>query len=148
MTDCLTLSEQGSTELFAAFVKAQADMGDVLKGNLNPAFKTRYADLAAVQAAVIPALNKHGLAVVQAVSTEADCVAVETRIIHSGGGWMASKLALKPTKGDPQGAGSAITYARRYALMAVCGVAPEDDDGNAAARPPRCKPARPLAIPR
>lgn len=132
---CLELSASGVPELFAAYAKAQADMGDVLKTANNPAFRTKYADLAAVVEAVLPALSKHGLALIQAPGFDGEVVTVETVIAHIGGGFMRSTIQLRPTKSDPQGLGSAITYGRRYALMAMAGVAPEDDDGNASSGP-------------
>ena len=132
---CLHLSDTGISELFSAYAKAQADMGEVLKVATNPAFKSRYADLAAVVEAVMPALSKHGLALIQAPAFDGETVSVETMITHTAGGFMRSTINLRPTKADPQGVGSAITYARRYALMAMAGVAPEDDDGNGASQP-------------
>ena len=134
---CLELSETGVAELFAAFAKAQAEMGDVVKGAANDGFKrdgkaTRYADLASVVEAIRPALNRNSIAIVQAPAFDGERVSIETRLVHAAGGWMRSTLHLKPSKVDPQGVGSAITYGRRYALLSVAGVAPEDDDGNAA----------------
>ena len=136
-TTNLVLSPHGVTELFAAYAKAQAEMGDVVKTAENDGFKrggkaTRYADLAAVIEAVRPALNANGLAVIQAPAFDGERVTVETWITHAAGGWMRTTLHLRPSKADPQGVGSGITYGRRYALLAVAGVAPEDDDGNAA----------------
>ena len=128
----LELSDTGVAELFAAFAKAQASMGDVLKQANNPAFRSKYADLASVVEAVTPALNANGLAMIQAPSFDGEVVGVETVIAHTAGGFMRSTFRIRPAKADAHGLGSAVTYARRYALMAVCGVAPEDDDGNAA----------------
>jgi hypothetical protein len=123
-------------EFAKAFPKAQAAMGDVLKKATNPAFRSKYADLAAVVEAVIPALNESGFSVLQPPATTRDgTVRIMTMILHESGQWMRCTLALKPTKADPQGVGSAITYGRRYGLQAMTGVAPEDDDGNAASRP-------------
>lgn len=121
--------------LFASMVAAQGDMGTVLKDAVNPHFKSKYADLATVCDAVIPALNKHGIAVIQAPGMNGPRVTVETILAHKNGAMMRTILELTPTKADPQGVGSAITYARRYALQSVAGVAPEDDDGNAASQP-------------
>jgi len=133
---CIELSTEGVPELFAAYVKAQAEMGDVLKTATNPAFRTKYADLAAVVEAILPALSKNGLALIQAPGFDGEIVTVETMIAHTGGGFLRSTIRLRPTKSDPQGLGSAITYGRRYALMAMAGVAPEDDDGNSASARP------------
>lgn len=118
-----------------ALVKAQSDMGAVIKNASNPAFKSRYADLATVVEAVLPPFNKAGIAVIQHADYDGEAVSVETMLVHEGGANMTHTLHLRPTKTDPQGVGSAITYGRRYALLAVAGVAPEDDDGNAASAP-------------
>jgi hypothetical protein len=119
-------------DFFKAMAAAQTDMGPVFKDAANPAFKSKYASLAAVCDAVLPSMNKHGLTILQAPGTASGEVTVETIIGHSSGTWMRTVLALKPMKGDPQGVGSAITYGRRYALLSLAGVAPEDDDGSAA----------------
>lgn len=132
MTDTLTMSGTGLAELFAAYAKAQASMGALIKGAVNPAFRSRYADLAAVVDAVMPAMNAAGLAIIQAPSYDGEVLTVETLAVHTAGGWIRSALSVRPAKPDAQGLGSAITYLRRYALMALAGVAPEDDDGNAA----------------
>lgn len=117
----------------AAFVKAQKDFGPALKTSSNPHFKSRYADLAACVEAVIEALNNNGIALVQRTDLCEDGVIVETTFIHESGETLsAGKLHLPASKQDAQGYGSALTYARRYSLMAACGIAPEDDDGNAA----------------
>jgi hypothetical protein len=133
------MSEQPQMTTRSAFiidlVKAQSEMTAVVKGNVNPAFKSKYADLASVIDAVLPALNKHGIALIQYPSFDGEVVTVETLLLHTTGESLASKLSMRPSKQDPQGVGSAITYARRYALLAMCGVAPEDDDGQAASGP-------------
>ena len=117
----------------AAFVKAQKEFGPALKTSSNPHFKSRYADLAACVEAVIEALNNNGIALVQRTDLCEDGVIVETTFIHESGETLsAGKLHLPASKQDAQGYGSALTYARRYSLMAACGIAPEDDDGNAA----------------
>lgn len=128
-------SDEGRKELFAAYVKAQAEMGSVFKGAVNPAFKSKYADLATVIDAVAPAFNQNGLAIIQSPSFDGEVVTVETVIAHTGGGFMRSALSIRPAKQDAHGIGSAVTYARRYALLALSGVAPEDDDGNASSGP-------------
>lgn len=125
-------SEDGRTKLTSALAKAQAKMTAVVKAAKNPAFSSRYADLATVLDAVLPALNENGFALVQSPSFDGEVVTVETFLAHSDGGWLRSVLSLRPARADPQGVGSAVTYGRRYSLMALTGVAPEDDDGNAA----------------
>jgi len=127
-----TFEGTGLPEFFKAMAAAQADMGPVFKDAANPAFRSKYASLAAVCEAVLPAMNKHGLTVIQAPGTANGEVTIETIIGHASGTMMRTSLALKPAKPDPQGVGSAITYGRRYALLSLAGVAPEDDDGNAA----------------
>lgn len=96
-----------------------------------------YAELADVVDAVLPALNSEGIGVIQGPGSLDDgTIIVDTMLVHESGEWMRCELAMKPTRPDPQGQGSAITYCRRYALMAIAGVAPEDDDGAAASAPP------------
>lgn len=119
-------------ELAAALSKAQAEIEAAPKSETNPFFKSSYADLATVRAAIRDAFGKHGLSVVQIPHTGDGTVSVTTMLLHASGQFIEGTLTLRPTKNDPQGIGSAITYARRYALMAFAGVAPDDDDGNAA----------------
>ncbi len=120
--------------LAAALAKAQGAMKGAVKDSANPFFKSKYADLASVVEAIRSAFSANGLSYVQTVqSSELDEVRVETMILHSSGEWIScGVLALPVSKNDAQGYGSALTYARRYSLSAAVGVAPEDDDGNAA----------------
>ena len=129
----------------SAFVKAQADFGPALKTNTNPHFKSKYAGLDACVEAVIDALHKHGIGLMQRTLACKSGVTVETVFVHSSGETISSgPLHVPASKNDPQGYGSALTYARRYSLMAACGIAPEDDDGNAASKPVTyAKPAQP-----
>jgi hypothetical protein len=118
-----------------ALVKAQKEFGPALKTSTNPHFRSRYADLSACVEAVIDALNNNGIALVQKCHESSDGVNVETMLIHETGETLSCGILHVPaSKQDPQGYGSALTYARRYSLMAACGIAPEDDDGNAASR--------------
>jgi hypothetical protein len=118
-----------------ALVKAQKAFGPALKTATNPHFRSRYADLSACVEAVIEGLNGAGIALVQRTSEDTTGVTVETVFIHESGEMLeCGKLHVPAAKQDPQGYGSALTYARRYSLMAACGIAPEDDDGNAATR--------------
>lgn len=120
-------------ELGAALAKAQASIRGAVKDSTNPHFRSSYADLASVWDACRAALTANSIAVVQGpASQDGQVVTVTTMLVHSSGQWVSSDLTMKPTKPDPQGLGSAITYARRYGLAAMVGVAPEDDDGNAA----------------
>jgi hypothetical protein len=118
-----------------ALVKAQKAFGPALKSSTNPHFKSRYADLSACVEAVIEGLNDAGIAMIQRTSEDLTGVTVETVFIHESGEMLeCGKLHVPASKQDPQGYGSALTYARRYSLMAACGIAPEDDDGNASVR--------------
>jgi hypothetical protein len=119
----------------SALVKAQREFGPALKSSTNPHFKSRYADLAACVEAVIDALNANGIALIQKAHQADTGVVVETIFVHESGEQISNGMLHVPaSKNDPQGYGSALTYARRYSLMAACGIAPEDDDGNAASR--------------
>lgn len=127
--------------LAGALAKAQGEMEGAAKGNVNPHFKSKYADLASVWDACRGPLSKNGLAVLQPVSAEGPKVTVTTILAHSSGQWVRESLTMTAQKNDPQGVGSAITYGRRYGLASMVGIAPEDDDGNAASQP-----ARPQAV--
>lgn len=119
-------------------VKAQKEFGPALKSSTNPYFTSKYADLAACVEAVIDALNNNGIALIQKCHESDTGVNVETLLLHeSGESLSCGVLHVPASKQDPQGYGSALTYARRYSLMAACGIAPEDDDGNAASRTAR-----------
>lgn len=123
-------------QISAALVKAQKAFGPALKSSTNPHFKSKYADLAACVEAVIDGLNNAGIALIQKQHPHDGGVCVETIFVHeSGETFSAGMLTVPAAKQDPQGYGSALTYARRYSLMAACGIAPEDDDGNAAKAP-------------
>jgi hypothetical protein len=120
-------------QVCAALVAAQRNFAPALKTATNPHFKSRYADLSACVEAVIDALNAAGIALVQKQHPSDGGVAVETVFVHESGECLSAGILQVPAvKSDPQGYGSALTYARRYSLMAACGIAPEDDDGNAA----------------
>jgi hypothetical protein len=121
--------------IYGAFVQAQKEFSPALKTASNPHFKSRYADLATCVEAVLDALNNHGIALMQRTHEDASGVTVETVFIHESGEEMnGGRLHVPASKQDPQGYGSALSYARRYSLMAACGIAPEDDDGNAATK--------------
>lgn len=133
-----------NAKISAAFVAAQKAFGPALKDKTNPAFKSKYADLSACLDAVIDALNEAGIALLQKTHENERGVTVETVFLHSSGEHMSGGLfAVPAAKQDPQGYGSALTYARRYSLMTACGIAPEDDDGNAATNAVRA--ATPMA---
>ncbi len=124
--------------LFAALAAAQMQMDPVLKDAKNDAFKrdgkaTKYATLQSALEACLPALNRNGIAVVQPIGQDDSGPYVKTILVHASGETMDfCRCPLIVNKNDMQGFGSAVTYARRYGLMAMAGIAPEDDDGNAA----------------
>lgn len=128
------MAEAPATTLAGALAKAQAEMGKALKQNTNPAFRAKYADLGSVMDACLPALNRHGIAVIQPTVDDESGRYVETVLLHESGETLRCRVPLIVQKNDMQGYGSAVTYARRYGLMCMAGVAPEDDDGNAAAQ--------------
>ena len=118
-----------------AFVKAKREFGPALKDKTNPAFRSKYADLGACLEAVEDALLNNGIALIQETFEDSTGVTVETVFMHESGEVIrCGKLHVPSSKQDPQGYGSALTYCRRYSLITACGIAPEDDDGNAASR--------------
>ena len=120
----------------AALVKAQKAFAPALKSSTNPHFKSKYADLSACVEAVVDSLNANGIFLNQQTTESDSGVIVETVFIHESGEELkCGKLHVPASKNDPQGYGSALTYARRYSLMAACGIAPEADDANAASAP-------------
>ena len=125
----IRMSEQiGSlTKAMASF---QATVENASKKSVNPAFKSKYADLAEILNTVREDLGKHGLALMQFPSFQDGVAHVETILSHESGQWMAGLASAPVTKQDAQGVGSAITYLRRYSIAAVCGIAQEDDDAN------------------
>lgn len=125
---------QSIAHLSAAFTSAQSEIEGAVKDKVNPAFRSKYADLGAVVDAIKPALARNGLAFVQRPHDAENAAKVETVLIHKSGEWMSlGEVTVPVTKFDAHGFGSALTYARRYGLLTAFGVAPEDDDGNAAA---------------
>lgn len=130
-------------EISAALVRAQKEFGPALKTSTNPHFRSKYADLSACVEAVIDALNNNGIMLMQPTHLCEDGVIIETLFLHESGEQLSGgKLHVPASKQDAQGYGSALSYARRYSLMASCGIAPEDDDGNAATH---SAPAKPVA---
>jgi hypothetical protein len=126
--------------LLGALLKAQQEFPALVKDAANPAFRSRYATLGAVQEAAFPILAKHGLVVLQSVRTDLTdrglVVYVGATLFHvESGEQVQQEVGMIPAKQDPQGVGSAITYGRRYLLMTMLGLVPDDDDGNAASAP-------------
>lgn len=126
-------------ELATALNKAQAEMSGAKKSSKNPYFKSSYANLEEVINCVKEPFANNGLSYMQFPIASDGFAGVETIIMHESGEWISGELLLKCAKNDPQGMGSAITYARRYGLQSAAGLPSEDDDGNYATAP--AKPA-------
>ena len=124
--------------IYGALCAAQAEFGKVQKGSTNPAFKSRYADLADVAGVVIPTLSAHGVAVLHYMVGEGDAMAMRTEFVHATSeSRVACDVPLIVDRNNMQGMKSATTYAKRIGLESLSGVAPDtDDDGNAAAKAP------------
>jgi hypothetical protein len=127
-------------QLATALSIAQGQIEDATKSSKNDFYKSKYADLASVRAAVRQPFADNGLSVVQFPRTVSGGVEVETMLLHSSGEFMAETLFM-PVKHEPHPIGSGISYARRYALMSIANLAADDDDGNAA------QTAKPVAEP-
>lgn len=134
--------------LAAALANAQGEMENASKNSQNPHFRSKYADLAEIINTVRPVISKHGLSVMQFPSYSDGIVHVETVIAHKSGEWMSEKCSAPAQKQDPQGVGSAISYLRRYSLAAVCNLAQEDDDANAASKAPKQSAQAPKVAPK
>lgn len=128
-------------ELAGALCKFQASMGAITKDAMNPFFKSKYASLSAIIEDTREPLAKQGLSFAQfpagyvAQDTGESVPLLNTILMHTSGEWMEEKFPISPVDGKPQSLGSAITYARRYALCAILGLQVEDDDGNEASKP-------------
>lgn len=119
-------------ELAAALAAAQGEITGALKDSSNPFFKSKYADLAACWDACRAALSKHGLCVMQPTIDKDGQVYVVTTLAHSSGQWVRGWLPVRTKDDSAQGQGSGLTYARRYALAGMVGLAQIDDDAEAA----------------
>ena len=120
-------------DLFTALAKAQSEIRGAVKDSANPFFKSKYADLESVWDACRDALTKNGLSVIQTTEYQVEAgTCVVTTLGHSSGQWIKGTLPIMAIKNDPQGIGSAITYARRYALAGIVGIVQVDDDGESA----------------
>jgi hypothetical protein len=121
------------TKIVPALLLAKKNMGPLLKNAVNPHFRNKYADLGASLDVVEPALQAQGILMMQGPGGDGETVSVETMLVHESGEFIRSLLSMKPAKqNNPQDAGSAITYMRRYSLQGLFALAAEDDDGNAA----------------
>lgn len=135
-------------KLAAALMVFQSEVKDPARDGENPHFRSKYVQIDGLLAAVRPILAQHGLSVVQSTGGDGQNVTITTMILHTSGEWLKTDaLTLRAQQATPQGAGSAITYGRRYSLSAALGVAwDDDDDGNAASTPPKAeKKAAPKA---
>ena len=137
-------------ELAAALAKAQGEMAHAQRTADNPFFKSKYATLAAVWDVCREPLTSNGLSVTQIPTVIQGEQILVSMLLHSSGQWLRGFYPIVPVKPDPQGVGSAISYARRYSLMGLVGVCPsedEDDDGNAASakKPPAAAAPKPRA---
>jgi hypothetical protein len=133
MTDKIYQSDQ-INELATALALAQGEMECASKDSANPFFKSKYAALPEIIKASRPYLSKHGLSTSQLTDFEGDKIFLITQLSHKSGQWMRSWYTVNPVKHDPQGIGSAVTYARRYSYSCITGVvaSDEDDDGEQA----------------
>ena len=124
---------EGLNELATALALAQGEIEGAVKGSTNPAFRSKYADLSAVWEAIRAPLAKHGLSVLQEVISCDAGVGCRSLLMHKSGQWISTDSPVIPCdKNNAHGHGSAATYARRFALVALIGVPQIDDDGNAA----------------
>jgi hypothetical protein len=119
-------------EIAKAIGLAQAEMGGAMKDGTNPHFKSGFASLTSVIFSVKEPFYNNGLSFVQPTIRTDGYVGCVTRIMHTSGQWVEGELTLPLSKQDPQGAGSAITYARRYSLMSMVGLPTTDDDAESA----------------
>lgn len=123
-------------QIATALVKAQMEMGNAIKDSSNPFFKSKYADLNAIREACMPALNKHGIVVLQPIVHIDGKNFVKTLLLHESGESLESLTEIVYSKEkDAQAQGSGITYARRYGLQSFVNVGADDDDGNKASTP-------------
>lgn len=151
MNDQVQTQEYSATlgSLAKALAKAQGEISTAKKDSTNPHFKSAYADLASIWDACRGPLSAADLCVIQTTQAGGrDGVTLVTTLLHSSGEWIRGTLYMPNAKGDAQGMGSALTYARRYALAAIVGVAPDDDDGERAVehKPRKFDLPRPLDI--
>jgi hypothetical protein len=136
-------------DLAAALSKAQGDIKGAKKDTLNPHFGKKYADLGSVWDVVREPLSKNGLSISQFPYSTESGVGITSILLHTSGQWMKTSLLLYPQRTDPQGMGSAISYARRYSLASIMGVYQEDDDAESATDREAAKPTNknPEALP-
>jgi hypothetical protein len=123
--------------LASALLDAQNEMGGAVMDSKNPFFKSNYADLTSVIKCIKEPFTSHGLAYTQFPVSHERGVGVCTRLMHSSGEWIENEFVLPLSKQDPQSAGAAITYSRRYSLAAIAGIPQVDDDAESAMLRPK-----------
>ena len=120
-------------EMIVALTKAQGELNSVGKNADNPFFRSKYADFNAIVQEFNRVFLPNGFCFSQTnIPSETGLLLLKTELFHSSGCSIAGTISIKPVKGDPQAYGSAMTYAKRYGLSAITGMASEDDDGNGA----------------
>lgn len=143
------LQSDSVAEITKALIQAMRAFKPAVKDSENPHFRSKFVSLEGVYDAVRDALLDNGIASVQPTKIVDGKTVLVTKLLHTSGEWLSGEYPVNAVKQDPQGEGSAMTYARRYALMAMVGIAPEDDDGNAASaqpnRPARSRAPRPVS---
>ena len=133
-------TSETTNELDSALAKAQGEMAGAVKSAKNPFFRSNYSDLASVMAAIRPSFAAHGLSFTQECDYTPGLVRVATRLAHESGQWILIQTCVPVVKDDPQGVGSAMTYAKRYAIQGLSAVPSVDDDGESAMQ--RATPAK------
>ena len=133
-------------EAIAALAKAQQEMKTPVKDATNPHYRNGYASLKSCIKAIKPALNDNGFALLQSAGKDEQGHYIQTTFEHTSGGLFTSKFYMEPEKKGMQGLGSAATYAKRYGLLGLAGIEPDedaDDDGNAADEKPAAPKPKP-----
>lgn len=129
---------QNIQKVAQALIKVQGEIHNPTNTATNPFFKSKYAPLSNILNDVRPLLSKHGLVVFQEAASNGEHICIKSHLLHESGQSISTRwLRVKPDKTTPQGAGSAITYLRRYQLSALLGISSEDDDDGEAAEPQR-----------
>ena len=130
----MNLQSDSLDQIVPDLIKARGQFNSAVKDATNPHYKSRYVSLDGVIDAITEGLQANNLYCVQQTDVVDVRIMLYTKFIHISGQWIGGVYPIHPVKNDPQGEGSALTYGRRYALMALAGIAPEDDDGNAATK--------------
>jgi hypothetical protein len=137
-------TSESVANIFKAIIQAQSEFTPAVKDATNPHFRSKYANFDSIVDTIRPVLAKNGLAFMQPTVDIDGKLFIKTRIIHGSGEWIESSYPVNPVKNDPQGYGSALTYARRYSLSSILGItSDEDDDGNKSSHPPQQKAYQP-----